>query len=166
MRRIQLQLALAAAAAVTIFLIASPATRGSAEPAFCKPGLAANLVRAGTIGPAVEGVSVALKDRRLTPGETQYARLINRGESQASYSPVRRIERYVDSQWTLDPASPKGPRYRILYQLPPHMAGRCFHFVIPANQPAGIYRFVIPVKVAGARSELTSVFRIYAPASL
>lgn len=129
------------------------------QPNFCK-GSSVDVLRAGVIGPSVAGISVALYARRVEPGQSLYARLINRGEDRATYGPQHRIERYSDSQWMVDPASPHGPWHKIFWLLPPDAAGRCFQFAVPVDQPAGIYKFVIPVKGDRGRSGRTALFRV------
>lgn len=130
----------------------------ASKPGFCNEVSATGFI-AGARGPAVQKVSLGLRTKRLSPGDTQYGRLINRGTASASYGPPYRIERYVESQWVEEPSSPRGPWRRILFLLPSHSVGRCFRFEIPAGA-SGAYRFVIPAKVDGVRTELRTVFQV------
>lgn len=146
-------------AAVLVALVSLNVPGASASrPQFCK-GVSAAGFKPAANGSAVQGVSLALHTKRLSPGDTQYGRLMNRGKVSASYGPRFRIERYVDSQWVEDPSSPKGPWRRILFLLPSHSVGRCSQFEIPADG-SGKYRFVIPAKVDGERIELATTFHV------
>lgn len=117
-------------------------------------------MKAAAIGPAIQGISVALQAKMVSPGQDLYGRPLNRGNDSANYGPVYRIERYNGSGWEIDPASPDGPWIRRSWALAPDRAGRCFAFRVPADQPVGVYRFVIPVEVDGVRAARYVVFRI------
>ena len=129
------------------------------QPVFCR-GSSVEQIGRGVAGPSVHGISVALQAKHLEPGQDLYARLLNRGTSRATYGPQHRIERYVNDQWTVDPASPHGPWLKVFWLLSPDRAGRCFHYVIPGDQSAGLYRFVIPVKTDYGRSGRSVTFRV------
>lgn len=148
------------AASLISLMFAGGASDALAEkPRFCR-GTNIAAIKPGARGPLVHGISASLQSKRLEPGENLYARLINYGASRATYGPQHRIERYTDSQWTIDPASPHGPWHKVFWLLPSEKAGRCFRYMVPVDQPTGIYRFVIPVKTDRGRSGRTVVFRV------
>src|SRR5215218_3189002 len=85
----------------------------------------ADLVKYATVGKSIQGVLLALERKQVNPGETIFARLVNRGKNLASYGQYHRIERYVGGEWISDPAGPHGPWTRKLWGLGPGRSGRC-----------------------------------------
>jgi len=145
--------------AALLFVLTAAGSTSSRQVRFCS-GSSAERAKAGVVGPPIQGVSVALQTKRFEPGEDLYARLLNRGEGRAKYGPQHRIERYINSRWTVDPAGPHGPWHKVFWLLPSNTAGRCFHYTIPIDQPTGVYRFVVPVTTNLGRSGRTAVFRV------
>ena len=143
-----------------LVMVAGAGSAGSAnEPEFCQ-ARDADSVKAPVIGPSVKGISVALQAKRISRGQNLYGRPLNNGDDSANYGPVYRIERYNGSGWEVDPSSPDGPWVKRSWALAPDRAGRCFRFSVPPDQPAGVYRLVIPVTVETVRAARTAVFRI------
>jgi len=143
--------ALIAAASLTLVLCPHSAVAASG-PSFCRASTAQG-VKAGVVGPATAGISLALRSKTVRPGQMVYARLLNRGPKLATYGPVFRIERYVDGQWSTDPSSPHGPWLKIIGLLNPGRTGKCFKFEVPAEQPAGRFRFVTAIRSKGMSSQ-------------
>lgn len=132
----------------------------SAEhPSFCQ-GSTVEAVEGAASGRAIQGVSLVIERNLVRSGDTLRARLVNRGDDLASHGADHRIDRYLGSEWTVDPAGPHGPWVKKLWGLGPGRAGSCFEWVVPTDPPSGSYRFVVPVKVNGTRAARFATFEI------
>lgn len=145
------KLDLAAALLVLSAMCCGAPQASAASASFCRGSTEAAIAGA-PLGKQIQGVSLALERNRLHAGEALRARLVNRGQDLGSYGEGHRVERYSGSEWVVDPAGPHGPWTRKLWGLAPDRVGRCFEWVVPADLPAGTYRFVVPAKVNGTRS--------------
>lgn len=120
---------------------------------FCR-AMSAEEVPTAVRGPMVKGVALGLNAGVRAPGQVLYARVLNEGEIRIQHSQVFRIERYVNSHWTIDASSPKGPWPAKLGSIRPGGAGGCFEFAVPQAQAGGRYRFVKPVLIGQENSRL------------
>ncbi|HEY8502048.1 MAG TPA: immunoglobulin-like domain-containing protein, partial [Solirubrobacterales bacterium] len=120
-------------------------------PPFCRPMSAEDVPKA-VRGPVAKGIALGLNAEVRAPGQTLYARLLNEGKGRVHYPPMFRIERYVNSQWTVDPSSPKGPWHANLDLLAPGRAGKCSEFEVPQGQADGRYRIVKSVLIGHGHS--------------
>lgn len=136
-----------------------PPGAAASLPPFCL-GSNEAVVDGALTGKSIRGVSLVLEQNRLHAGETLRVRLVNHGEERASYGEERRLERYSGSGWVFDPTGPDGPWFKRLWGLGPGRVGRCFEWVVPEDQSAGTYRFVVPAKVNGTRAARVIAFTV------
>jgi hypothetical protein len=119
------------------------------RPRVC-PKVNAGEVSPAKRGPGIKGVFLGLSARRYHPGQVLFGRLVNMGANTGNYGAPFRIERYVQSEWVLDPVTPDAwPKW--LAKLDPGDAGRCYVLALPVDQPPGLYRLVTFVNLEGRR---------------
>lgn len=109
---------------------------------------------------------LVVKQPTIKAGETAYFWIENRGTKTLGLKGEEFIlERYLGSEWEIDPASPKGFRRKALAPLTAGQAGFCRSLVIPADTPSGLYRFSKRVRVIGHSSPriLRAEFEVQAP---
>lgn len=145
--------------AIGLFSISAMPAASQSAASFCKTN-DLRRVEARATGPSALGIALAMKNEELRPGGVASARLFNRGDLRAGYGVALRIERYVDGQWSLDPASPKGPWPKKLGQLDPGGLSTCFRFTLPSTQPPGRYRFTVPVRLDQKSAHRSAMFRV------
>jgi hypothetical protein len=139
--------------------LAIPADSHSVASSFCNTE-DLRRVEARATGPRTQDVALAMKSEVLLPGALASARLLNRGQSRAGYGLAFRIERLVEGQWTLDPASPTGPWPKKLGRLDPGGLSTCYRFPVPSDQPTGQYRFTVSVQLRQGAAHRSALFRI------
>ncbi len=97
------------------------------------------------------GVRLRLDGTAFHAGEIVYARVENLGTEQVAYGVPYAIEAFDGSSWSTAPESPKGPWILPLLYSAPGYSGTCSGFLIPAEMPAGRYRFVKKLDVVQTR---------------
>lgn len=154
-------------ACICVVLILSASTASARQPHFCRVDTAQGAYTASSIDkdPSARpprGVVLLVNKAEAKPGSVIFARLANFGRKRASYGREFAIERRFASGWKVDPASPKGPWIRVASILKPSAAGRCYRFNVPADQPAGRYRFSTKVspEIGRAPQRRTAIFEI------
>lgn len=89
----------------------------------------------------ISDVDLSLNGSAFRPGETVVATLENRGTDLLSYGLRYTIENFDGSSWSSSPINPSGPVLAIGLGMGPGGKSSCWAFQIPANAPAGPYRF-------------------------
>jgi hypothetical protein len=147
------------AVSALLLVLATPADSRRLATSFCNTE-ALGRIEARSTGPRTQEVGLAMKSGVVQPGEIASARLFNRGGSRAGYGVALRIERLVAGQWSLDPASPKGPWPKKLGRLDPGGLSTCFRFPVPRSQSAGRYRFTVSVQLEQRATHRSALFQI------
>lgn len=107
---------------------------------------------------SVRGIKLMVANERVVPGQALQARLLNLTRGVVLYGSEFKIQRYSKSGWKTDPSSPSGPWPRRLSKLSSGGAGRCYRFVVPAQQEAGRYRFLTFVDSGPAKQRRIAEF--------
>lgn len=103
-------------------------------------------------------VRLKLTATTYKPGDTIHARVENLGTGQVSYGVPYSIQVFDGAAWLRAPQSPAGPWIMPLLLTPPGRSGSCNSFRIPADTPAGRYRFVKPLQ--SPRTSITAEFSV------
>lgn len=101
--------------------------------------------------PASTEARLVLNAASYRPGETISACLENLGTTPLSYHLVRAIESFDGSAWTRSPIDPPAPSALVGFTQGPGAAEPLGDFTIPADAPAGRYRWVWRGGVEGVR---------------